>query len=159
VSGVDLQGPGSGLVTYSYSYSDSGSTAAPGDYNVWNRRTTETLPDGNQQFVYTNASGEVMLSAFREVASGKIWPNYYRFDAGGRLVLNANPSAVVSFNETLYQDLVNYNAGTFTGLSANSGLIAGWDYSSSSGADNYLYETWIANGYAGAKVLQSTVTY
>src|SRR5207244_457390 len=47
--------------TYTYAYAASGN---PAGYNIWAVRTTETLPDGSSDVVYSNAYGEVMLDAF-----------------------------------------------------------------------------------------------
>src|SRR2546428_2937542 len=51
-----------GLYSYQYSYSTSG--FADG-FNNWKTKTTETLPDGNQNIVYTNYVGQVMLQVFK----------------------------------------------------------------------------------------------
>src|SRR5262249_45420959 len=43
-----------GLGTYTYAYTVSGNADGA---NSWKVKTTETLPDGNQNVVYTNADG------------------------------------------------------------------------------------------------------
>src|SRR5262249_14597452 len=74
-------------------------------YNSWKTKAVETLPDGNQNIVYTNTYGQVMLSAFKEVATGNQWINFNQYDTSGRLILTASPSAVTGYNDT-YADLL-----------------------------------------------------
>jgi hypothetical protein len=62
-------------------------------HNSWSRKTVETLPDGNQNIVFTNFAGQVMLSVFKDVTTSDEWITYHRYDADGRLILTANPSA------------------------------------------------------------------
>ena len=50
-----------GLGTFTYSYTTSTNTAG---YNSWAVKTIETLPDNNQNIIYTNAYGEVMLKVY-----------------------------------------------------------------------------------------------
>ncbi len=83
-----------GLLTFSYSYHTSGNTA---DYNNWSVRTTETLPDDNQNIVYTNYAGQVMLKVFQ--SGSDQWYDYYQFDDKGRVTLQAASSAVDSYDE------------------------------------------------------------
>ena len=40
-------------------------SANPDGYNSWKYRTTETLPDGAQNVVYSNHAGQTMLTLFK----------------------------------------------------------------------------------------------
>ncbi len=84
-----------GQMTYTYEYAGSSNTAA---YNNWTAKNTETLPDGNQNIVYTNYAGQVILAVFKS-GSDK-WYDYYQFDSKGRITLNAASSAVASYTES-----------------------------------------------------------
>ena len=71
---------------YRYAYTASANAAG---VNAWAVKTVETLPDGNTNTVYTNASGQVMLKAYRDAATGQQWATYYMYDTAGRVVLEA----------------------------------------------------------------------
>ena len=73
-----------GLGTTTYDYTPSSN---PVGYNSWATKTVETLPDGNQNVVYMNYRGEVMLKDFREmsggVPTGNDWDTFYQYDGAG----------------------------------------------------------------------------
>ena len=91
-----------GFGTYTFAYTASTNTAGP---NSWTTKTVETLPDGNQNTVYTNAYRDVMLKAYKDMTTTQVWDTYYRYDAQDRVVLVADPSAVTNYNDT-YADLL-----------------------------------------------------
>src|SRR5207302_8355156 len=66
-------GSGGGLGTFIFSYTTSTNTAG---YNSWATKTVETLPDGNQNIVYTNAYGEPMLKVYHDTTSGQSWDTF-----------------------------------------------------------------------------------
>lgn len=103
-----------GAMTFSYAYTKS--NFAKG-YNNWEVKTVETLPDNNQNIVYTNAWGQVILKVFK--AGTDEWFDYYQFDSKGRMTLQAASSAVASYTES--------SAGLVT-LNASSGLINVLEY-------------------------------
>jgi YD repeat-containing protein len=166
--------------TFTYSYTTSTNTAG---YNSWATKTVETLPDGNENIVYTNFAGEVMLSALYDISDegdsandGKVWATYYRYDSQGRLLLTAEPSAVTIQNTTTlasaassYADIVGYNAGTSTYqyLSSSSGVIDLIDYGTSTTATSstagdvagYMKDHKVENGYAGTPILLDSTQY
>jgi hypothetical protein len=47
---------------------------------------------------------------FNDVTTSDEWITYHRYDAGGRLILTANPSAVSGYDETRL-DLLNNQSG------------------------------------------------
>src|SRR5262249_21223532 len=67
--------------------------------NSWSTKAAEMLPDGNQNIVYTNAFGEVMLKSFKQGTSE--WKTFNKYDSAGagRLILSASPSAVTGYDE------------------------------------------------------------
>jgi RHS repeat-associated protein len=151
---------GQGTFTYSY----ASSTFSPG-YNSWAEKTVETLPDSSTNTVYTNFAGETMLDVFQ--SGSQKWENFYQYDASGRLILQANPSAVTGYNES-YADLLDQNhVGDYGYLSSNTGLIQLTDYYSSTtatestpgGAVGYYQDTKLEQGKAGTPILQSSVQY
>src|SRR5258707_1075575 len=98
-----------GFGTYTFSYTQTGLTDPnPNavDYNVWVMKTTETLPDGNQNIVYMNEIGQPMLKIFNDTASGTQWDTFYKYDDAGRVILKAYPSAVTGYDDTK-NDLLN----------------------------------------------------
>jgi hypothetical protein len=102
-SGCSVCTGGQGTFTYSYATS----VFQPG-YNTWAKKTVETLPDGSTNTVYANFAGETMLDAFQ--SGGQPWINYYQYDSAGRLILQANPSAVIGYLDG-YPDLVDNLGG------------------------------------------------
>ncbi len=170
-----------GQGTYTYAYSTNPS---PGSgTNAWVTRTTETRPDTNQNIVYANASGQVMVSAFSDVSdagnaslTGKLWATAYRYDDAGRLVLAARPSAVaittpaaLATAASTYADLLGYNAGagTYANLAAGAGRIDLVDYGATTTATaaaagdvaGYLKDRKVQNGYSGTAILTDATQY
>jgi RHS repeat-associated protein len=151
---------GQGTFTYSY----ASSTFSPG-YNSWAEKTVETLPDSSTNTVYTNFAGETMLDVFQ--SGSQKWENFYQYDASGRLILQANPSAVTGYNDS-YADLLDQNqVGDYGYLSSTTGLIQLTDYYSSTtatettpgGAAGYYQDTKLEQGKAGTPILQSSAQY
>jgi YD repeat-containing protein len=65
VQGLGCSSCGGGLGTFTFAYSTSTNSSG---YNSWANKNVETLPDGNQNIVYTNFAGEVMLSVYYDIA-------------------------------------------------------------------------------------------
>ena len=97
-----------GLGTYDYAYATS---AFPDGYNSWRRKTTvdsaRRQPSGS---VYTNYAGQVMLDITKDTTTSNEWITYYKYDSAGRLILQANPSAVSGYDDT-YADLAAQSVG------------------------------------------------
>src|SRR5207302_2769586 len=53
-----------GQGTYLYSYATSSNSNG---LNSWTYKSTETLPDGNSNIVYSNYAGETMLKVYHDV--------------------------------------------------------------------------------------------
>ena len=152
-----------GLGSYAYSYTSSANS--PG-YNSWATKTIETLPDGNQNIVYTNVYGQVMLKVFKEPASGQQWITFNKFDTSGRLILTAEPSAVSGYDDTK-ADLLDSQSSNYTHLRDSSGLIYTTTYSTSTTAGEstagevagYVKETHLQRGETGTAIKQSAFQY
>jgi RHS repeat-associated protein len=138
VSEARVQGLGcsmcsGGVGTYTYTYANS-SHGAPDGVNRWAVRTTETLPDGHQTIAYTNAYGQVMLSAAKDVNTSTQWRTAYVYDGQGRVTLTAHPSAVTGVNESFPELIVTndarvgvgseYRVNTYTTGNQTNGVIA-----------------------------------
>ena len=152
-----------GLGTYTYSYTTSSNAAG---YNSWATKTVETLPDGNQNIVYTNAYGEVMLEVYQDASSGLSWDTFYQYDGEGHVILAADPSAVTGYNDS-YADLLHNVSGTYQYLSNSSGLITLYDYyttttateTTAGGVAGYLQDVKIQQGQPGTPMPQETWQY
>jgi RHS repeat-associated protein len=167
VSKEIVQGMGNsssgGLGTYTFSYAVSG--LADG-YNTWNRKTIETLPDGNQNIVFTNFAGEVMLKSFKDVTANQEWITYYKYDGKGRLLWTADPSAVSGYDATK-PDLVNNQGGNYQYLRDSDGLIEVRTYFTSTtatsttpgGIAGFYQKTELKHGELGTAILQDQVDY
>jgi hypothetical protein len=82
VSEAVVQGQGcssctGGLGTYTYSYTTSNN---PAGYNSWAVKTVETLPDGNENIVYSNFASEQMLNVYMDTTTGQQWDTFYQYD-------------------------------------------------------------------------------
>jgi YD repeat-containing protein len=137
-----IQGAGgsTGQGSYSYSYTSSSNAQA---FNNWQTKTVETLPDGNTNTVYSNFAGEVLLTDFKDASDpnntalqGKDWLTLVQYDSQGRLIEEANPSAVTGYsstsanlsptlNATGLATIDDYGAST-TATSTTAGDIAGY---------------------------------
>jgi YD repeat-containing protein len=152
-----------GLGTFTYSYTTSNN---PAGYNSWAVKTVETLPDGNENIVYSNFAGEQMLKVFEDTTTRQQWKTFYRYDNQGRVLLMANPSAVTGYNDS-YADLLNNQNGHYQYLSNSSGLLTRYDYYATTtatettpgGVAGYQQDTQIKQGQLGTPVLQSSMQY
>ncbi|MFL5241992.1 MAG: RHS repeat domain-containing protein [Gemmataceae bacterium] len=156
--GSSLAGSNVGLGTYSYSY-----TGGPGggttDYNAWATKTVETLPDGNQNSVYCNPFGEVMLKNYHDAVSGNNWRTYYQYDTAGRVIEIAAPSAVTGYNDVQANLAVTFNSA--------SGLVTKTDYyttttageTTAGGVAGFEQDKKIQQGSAGTPITLDATQY
>ncbi len=168
---------GRGHFTFQYTLNPS-TTAQPG-YNSWSLKTVETLPDGNQNIVYTNAYGQVMLHDFVNPANAnQRWVDFYKYDNAGRLVLHAQPSAIQPdqnnppkyYDDTFVEpapasaaDLLKLVNGNYVYLNDSAGLIETTTYYTSTtateppppdlptagGVAGYVQDTFLQQGELG----------
>ena len=82
-------------VTLPYTYDRGTISAFEDGHNNWKTCTTETLPDGCHRTAYSNFAGQVMLKVL--TAGTEEWYEYTRYDDKGRVILQANSSAVQSY--------------------------------------------------------------
>ena len=159
-SGCSVCTGGQGTFTYTYALSSFSN-----GYNNWTYKTVETLPDSSTNTVYANFAGETMLNVFQ--SGSQKWENFYKYDSSGRLILQANPSAVTGYNDS-YADLLDQNqVGDYGYLSSTTGLIQLADYYSTTtatqttagGAAGYYQDTKLEQGKSGTPTLQQTVQY
>lgn len=123
---VTLERLEGGTKTFTFAYEES---AFPDGENNWKTKTTETLPDGTQNVVFSNAAGLKMLTA--HTAGGKDFFDFYKYD-DSRVVLHASPQAISGYDETK-ADLLDAVNGNYTYLKDNLGLIRTFSYHSPSG--------------------------
>lgn len=152
VSRADIRGLGTdGIGKYTYAYEWAEHDAPPG-YNHWLTKTTETLPDGNQNIVYTNANGQVMAFVFQEQLTGRRWIQHYVYDGQGRLIQSSAPSAAFNLNDDDPTLMITngarlgieteFQVNTYTASSqARTAIASDW-------VGNYVV-TWMSNGQDG----------
>ena len=156
-----LQGEGcsscsGGQGAYTYAYETSQNTDG---YNAWKFKTTETLPDGNQNIVYANFAGQTILSVFKDATTGQAWPSYRQYDLQGRLILEAGPAAVASYSETA-PGLATLNAtGVVQKTTYYTDNEATATATTAGGVPGYVYQTFVQRGGSGTSILQSTTDY
>lgn len=164
-----LQGAGCSCVaeggkgTYTYSYETSSNSAG---FNSWRTKTTVVMPDESIDTYYMNPYGELILKVHEDPDTAQEVEWFTKYDGQGRIVLQANPSAITGFDEGA-ADLLNSQAGNYEFLSDDAGLIATFSYattttateSSAGAAAGYLESTSIQRGELGTPVLRSSTTY
>ena len=131
-----------GSQTFEFAYEESGFSD---DYNHWHTKTTETLPDGNQNIVYSNFAGQTILKVLWDGINE--WSEYTNYDDRGRAILFANPSAVDGFNEGT-PELVT--------LKDDEGLIRTVTYHEPSG---YVSSESLQKGQSGPSILLRELEY
>ena len=62
-----------------------------------------------------------MLSIYKNTTSDQEWDTYYQYDSSGRLILEAQPSAVTGYSGS-DSDLVGWSGSSATYLSSSNGL-------------------------------------
>ena len=106
------------------------------DYNTWWYKAVVTQPDGSTDTTYLNAAGEPMLDVVTAATGGVQWATYDEYDNDGRLILQAEPSAVTGYDPSVEQSpSLTVNAQGRPLLSPNSGLIETVQYALAN--DNY----------------------
>jgi RHS repeat-associated protein len=164
----DVQGAGGtatgGIGTFTYQYFSNATYSA--DTNQWQYKTVETLPDGNQNTVYCNSLGNMILKDFYDITdtgnpllSGQHWYTYCQYDSLNRVVLEAEPSAV-----TGYSFAGNMLSVT---LAVGSGTIYLTDYYTSTtatettagGVNGYVQNSKVKQGSSGTPILLETWSY
>ncbi|MDY3558363.1 RHS repeat-associated core domain-containing protein [Gemmata sp. JC673] len=163
VSGDGCTSCSAGQGSYTYTYTPSSNTIG---FNSWAVKTVEVRPDGSTSTVYTNAYGQVMLKAFTDAVTSLTSVTYYRYDAAGRVVLAANPSAVTGYSDS-FADLVRFVSGNAVYLSDTTGLMTAYTYATSTTATTsaagdaagYLKQTAIRQGETGTAIPQYVATY
>jgi hypothetical protein len=131
------------------------STHSRSDYNNWIRKTVEARLDGSTHTVYVNYLGQPILSDLYDPASETHTLTYHRYDADGRRVLTAEPSAFVLYASAYYDedlpDLIDFAGGDSPYLSDAAGLfrITAYyaatsqdiDEDTAGGVQGYLHQT------------------
>ncbi|MBL8812383.1 MAG: glycosyltransferase, partial [Planctomycetaceae bacterium] len=138
-----------GSRTFTFSFTEGFEST---DFNVWARKTIETLPNGNQNIVYTNRVGQFLIKELR--SGSQRWIDAWQYDASSRRVQHARPSAVIGYDQT-YPDLQ-------IALRVADGLIELTEYYASSGsgaAAGYVAAEKLKRGSGGTPVVQRRYEY
>lgn len=133
--------------------------------NAWDRKTVETRLDGSTYTVYANFLGQPILTDLYDPAAEAHTLSYNRYDAAGRKLFSAEPSAFTLYGGAYYDedyaDLVNYAGGDSPYLSNTAGLFElttyyasttpGIDEDTAGGVAGYAYQTAVAHGETAAR--------
>jgi RHS repeat-associated protein len=146
--------------TQSFGFSITANTTST-DPNVWQWRTVSTLPDGNQQVVYTNLFGLVILKVLEKMSggspTGERWYEYSQYDSKGRITLEASSAAINSYSWT-----AGTNVLTLT-LKPSDGLIRLYEYYGttppSGGVEGYIRYEKVQQGTSGTPITISEWQY
>ena len=152
--------------SYGFAYTTNPNGLSTSDFNYWNVKTVETLPDGNQNIVYTNFQKQAMVTAFNDVSASAKWITYTQFNSKGYVTLKALPSAMSGYNDS-YNDLAQWSGGNATYIKDGEGLVLTNTYASSTTATStsagdakgWLSSSSLSRGETGTAVPQSAVTY
>src|SRR5262249_31415213 len=138
----------------------------PNGYNSWFMETTETLPDGNTNTVFTNAYAEVMLKVYHDATSGNNWEWSNKYDSAGRIILSAAPSALTGYSVN-YAHFLHSQTGNYQYMSDNTGLITLHDYyttttageSTAGGVAGDLQDDKVQQGELGSAITVDSMQY
>jgi RHS repeat-associated protein len=174
VQGVGCSSCTGGQGTFTYVYTAGSGTG----WNGWAVKTTETLPDGNTNTLYTNGGGEVMMKIYENSPQEnprRRFATFYHLTNDGAIDLKANPSAVITKNQDgtdvnfdQYSDLLNQQTtGFYTYLQNSSGLIERTDYGASTTAMptmagdvlRYYKDSQLQQGQMSTPIALRSVTY
>jgi RHS repeat-associated protein len=167
-AGCSVCSGGQGNLYYDYTDRTGQVSYTPGP-NSWAYKTIETLPDNNQNVVYTNGDGQVMLKVYVD-APGTLnerkWATFYEYDSDGRVAMRAEPSAVESYDDN-YADLLHKVSGHYADLNDSEGLITTYSYYGSTtagsltpgGVVGYLERVSIKHGQTDDPIPQSDQEY
>ncbi len=153
---------GNGTFTNAFTTNPNGLSTS--DYNYWNVKTIETLPDGNQNIVYTNFQKQVMLSVFKNTTTNDKWISYKKYTSKGYVTVEADPVAMTGYDDT-YNDLVHYSSGNAAYISDSAGRVTTRTYATSTTATtttagdaiDWLKSVAISQGETGTSVPQLAV--
>ena len=178
-------GQGNYVLGYTFNPALQSMTYSNLNYNTWVTQATEILPDGNENLVYVNIDGNVILDINNTSTDpgnpanvGKNWITGYQYDSNGRLIDTISPSAI-NLNASILNGattvpqleaaLSQYaDAGLSEGLiQANTGLILSSTYYSSTtatgtaagGVTGYLEADYVQQGSSGTPIEQDSYTY
>jgi RHS repeat-associated protein len=156
--------PGGGTTTDIFEYIDNPHSPAH-DYNNWQVKTIQTLPDDSQIIVYSNFVGQVMLKVNIDSSGSNEWCTFYRYNSLGLPTWEAHPSAVNGYDDS-YDDLMNYDSGTglYQYLNNDLGLITLTEYYRTTDltigqVNGYVWRNKIKQGQSGAPVITGSYTY
>lgn len=155
-----------GALTFTFNYSENPATTSStsGGFttfnpNAWVYKTVQTLPDSSQNILYCNGVGQTMLQVKK--SGDDEWCLFKKYDGDGRVLLEAEPSAISGYGEQ-YLDLLNYSGGSYEYLYDDVGLIHLYEYYSTTGsgaAQGYPSYTKIQHGQNGTPINLSKVEY
>jgi hypothetical protein len=149
--GVHTEMVRGGSLTYNYARTHS---ANVNNYNSWKTKAIESLPDGNQNIVYANHAGQVILKVFLETETNQQWYNYFQYNNQGQIILAAESSAVAGYSESS-PELVTLNA--------NNGLIHIYNFYPANppadGAPHYIHFEKVQEGGSGTPIILTEWKY
>jgi hypothetical protein len=148
----------SGRKEFTFSYWTNPDAPDYSDVNVWNTQTIETLPDGSQNRVYSNAASQPLLTILQEAVTGYQWYSYIQYDTLFNQILQANSAAVASVTEPTLSDYtltVNLHAA---GLIQCQVFYTSTDPSIGA-VQNRLQMQTVQQGTAGTPVTVRSFTY
>jgi RHS repeat-associated protein len=169
VSGAGCSCSGNGVGSYSYAYESNGNTIFSTDMNEWRTKTTEDMPDGTENVIFTNNAGLVILRI--DDVNGTPRPTYAHYDSAGRLLWKAETSAFVQVSGAYYDqtrdDLLNFSTGNSPYLSDSAGLLHVYAYGPSTTATSstagdvvgYSKSEGVRHGETGSDILISSQNY
>ncbi|WP_406694559.1 hypothetical protein V5E97_26160 [Singulisphaera sp. Ch08] len=125
---------------------------------------TFTNGDAPEPWINQTVNGTLNSTTVTRVAGE--WATYFRYDNQGRLIMQAEPSAVDGY-EDVYLDLLHEASGNFEFLDNNSGLIQTFEYYTSTtatgtvagGVDGLIRAIYVQQGELGTPIVQGVTTY
>lgn len=140
-----------GSTSYQMSYYDNSDAPDQGEQNHWFRKTTWTYPNDDKRIVFTNIHGAAMLEVFQSGAdSSRQWYWFKEYNDYGQVTLEAQPSAITGYDESLNDLVGKISAGNYTYLRASDGLIRTYTYQGTSGYQAVMTQAAVKQGTGSA---------
>ena len=136
-----------GLQTIDFAYAASpNAPPTPANFNDWRIKTTETLPDSNQNVVFANHAGQPMFKMFK--SGTQEWYQHFKYDTAGRVLQRAESNAVSTLDSS---------TSSVASLKASAGLIQVSEYYTTTDVPNgavagYLKCEKVKQGDSGTEI-------
>jgi len=145
---------------YSFTYLLNESESSESDPNTWLTKTVETLPDGSQNRVYTNAGYNPLVKILEEAGTSRHWVDAYTYTELWRPETHSHPSAVAFVTEPVVSgDPLTVNLHATEGLIEVTTYYGETDPPVSGEVPGYVWTRAVKQGSGGTEQVTEKLKY